>query len=212
MKYALLYLNSRRIGYNIPSLQPDQPIRWTVRAAPFRGSTSQAVVAYYSLPGCLKVFDPKTDLLYPLLPKQVTEAMALSNISRIITNANPPIQLPVAQFGKETQPTWCYYFEKAELAIQNQQWSEIITYYKEALQQGLTAENPLEYIPFINAYAHLGEYEKAYQMTIKVRRGVPLSTPMLCNLWTTIKQEVPHSDEGKTWVRNILDDLDCENP
>ena len=47
------------------ALQPDLPIEQPYRAVSFSGSTSQAILLYYTPPGCVKLLDPVKDARLP---------------------------------------------------------------------------------------------------------------------------------------------------
>lgn len=81
-------------------------------------------------------------------PKSETE-----NILDDFELATPPEYL----FGPEPSRTWCYYYEKAELAVQKNEWESIISLGREALEAGLKPNDPIEWIPFIQAYSILGD-------------------------------------------------------
>ena len=54
-------------------------------------------------------------------------------------------------FGAEPPHTWCYYFEKADLARQLQDWQSVLQLEKQAREHGFTPKFGPEYVPFIEA-------------------------------------------------------------
>jgi hypothetical protein len=61
-----------------------------------------------------------------------------------------PPQIP---FGLEPEHNWCFYFEKATLARQLDDWNEVLRLADEASDRGLNPEDQVEWIPFLQAYA-----------------------------------------------------------
>jgi len=68
--------------------------------------------------------------------------------------ASPP---PALVFGAEPEHGWCYYYQKASLARQRGEWGEIVRLGEQAQSQGLEAGDPVEWMPFLEAYAHEGD-------------------------------------------------------
>lgn len=65
--------------------------------------------------------------------------------------------LDEAIFGPEPVHGWCYYFEKAELAIQDGDWQRAADLGDEAHSLELHASDRIEWMPFLQAYAYLGD-------------------------------------------------------
>ena len=79
-----------------------------------------------------------------------------SDLSRIDTDATPASP-PVALLGAEPAHGWCYYYEKASLARQQMDWQEIVRLGSEAASLGLRPDDYSEWIPFLLAYAYIGD-------------------------------------------------------
>jgi hypothetical protein len=60
---------------------------------------------------------------------------------------------PLIPFGAEPAHTWCYYYEKAALARQMNHWDEVTHLGEEARKLGYAANDPVEWLPFLQAYA-----------------------------------------------------------
>jgi hypothetical protein len=61
---------------------------------------------------------------------------------------------PLIPFGEEPAHTWCYYYEKADLARQMKNWDEVIRLGDEAQKMGYAPHDPIEWIPFLQGYSH----------------------------------------------------------
>jgi hypothetical protein len=63
-------------------------------------------------------------------------------------------------FGPEPRRNWCYYYQKASLARQRGDWVEIILLGEETSDKGLAPLDPIEWMPFLQAYAITGDIDR----------------------------------------------------
>ena len=183
----ILYFISIRLNRGLPDLVPDMPIEQNYLAKTFHGNTSQLVVIDYSPPGCVRVLDPQIDFSNRLLVPLLREAATLSNTS-LIQRENA-VTLPASLFHPEPAHSWCYYFEKAELARQFGDWETVAKLGEVALQLG-EHPDPMERFVFVEGYAHVGDWDQAVKLSresYKVSRN--FVGPPLCQLWQRIEIE-----------------------
>jgi hypothetical protein len=128
----------------------------------------------------------------PLYTEGQDILIPISNLSRIIPDPNAAPPDPDI-FGPEPERTWCYFFEKADLARQMEDWDTVIALYKQAQQKGFSPDYGAEYIPFIEAYARTGEWQKAYDLTSAAQNEGKGLKKMLCANWSRLG-EVPSAD------------------
>ena len=189
---------SVRLGNDLEALKPGLPIHQDYLAATFDSSSDQVVAVHFAPPGCFRVLHPvydkdlplapmmgeDADLLseagLPVLPRSAAKALTLSNLEQIIPGANGPA-LPEI-LGAEPAHTWCYYFEKADLARQSDDWARIAEIGDEVLTIYFPDEYS-EYLPFIEAYARTGRWEEARDLTRKTADLMPVLRPALCAVW-----------------------------
>jgi hypothetical protein len=188
--YVLFYPKSR-IGNGLPSFEPFKIIDYDFLAAQFQGNTAQVVAFYYAPPGCLRLLDPEIDPLNRFIPDEtlMREAAGLSSSAWIQPGgtATPP-----AVFGPEPSHGWCYYFEKADLARQQGNWDEVVRIADTAFALDDHPNDPVERFVFIEAYAHVGDWERAQQLSVDAWRvSKEYMTPMLCRLWDRIAAQTP---------------------
>ncbi len=186
----MVYYLSVRLGNGLPSLEPGLPITQDYRSLHFKGSTDKLLVVYSDLEGCLRVLDDShLDWLPADFPESMIPALALSNLSVIETDkvrAAPPENL----FNLEDQPTWCTYFEEAELAAQVGDWQRVLTIGDEAYSLADNANELTEHFVFISAYLRGGQLEGAWELSQMVsERSVGVLDDALCNLWRSIEIE-----------------------
>ncbi len=72
---------------------------------------------------------------------------------------------PEVVFGAEPAHGWCFYYQKADLARQRGEWEQIPILLKEALANGNHPEDALEWMPFLQAAAVLGEVDQVRDTT-----------------------------------------------
>jgi hypothetical protein len=205
--YLLVYVPLRLEGL-IPELSPGQPVRKNLLVNLFEGSTSQVITLQMPARGCLRVFDGSRDGAYPNISSELRQAIALSEPAAWILPSpdgasipNDIVSLPVSA------ESWCYYFQKADLAAQFQDWDEIIRLAEPAFALNDTPNDATERVPFIQGYAHTGDWETAAELTLEVVEINAMAASMMCELWTGFA-ELPDSAE-KSEAFLIREQLDC---
>lgn len=181
LPYALLYLKTR---FAPAELRVNNPIQINYRTVNFNGSTSNSVVIYKEADGCLRVLDPVygSAETVPGASFYLTDAIPLSNPDQIIADASEP-GLEETPFGKNAGNAWCYFYTKAELARQQEDWTQVIQLYKEAQKSELNPALPVENLIFIEAFALTGDMDAAIKLTERTIKGQPTLCPALDTLW-----------------------------
>ncbi len=210
MSYLFVSIEAR-VDTFLTSLNKDIEIKQLYRPFTFTGSTSQAIVLYYSPPGCIKFLDPAVDERLPQKPKFLAEAMHLSNLSLINPNPSTPVEMDTSIFGQEPEHNWCYYFEKADLARQMGDWKTTAGLGEQAftLNTRLYEINAPEYLPYIEANAHLGNWEKAIKLS---KDAYTLSFRMdriLCDTWQRIAVETPSTPDQNMAIQQMKTEYKC---
>ena len=77
-------------------------------------------------------------------------------LNLIELNVDKTHKLPESIYWRSSEKSWCYYFQKASLARQMEDWELIIQYGDEARDKGLRPFDVTEWKPFIDAYNRLG--------------------------------------------------------
>lgn len=202
LSYDYFYV-SARLGKGLPALQEGEPIFQDHFAATFEGNTDQALVLHFAPPSCLRILDPVYDadvLVAPrdvdavqtgtlTLPRALAPALPSSKPSEWIAKNNANFAPPAWLFGEEPARSWCYYFEKADLARQSGDWEKVAKLGDKAFAVPYAPADAAEYLPFIEAYARLGRDEDARTLTQTAAEKNPLVRPMLCSLWQRVAGE-----------------------
>lgn len=194
LPYMLLYLKTR---FTPAQIRADQPIQVEYRTVNFNGSTSNSVVIYKEADGCLRVLDPVygSAETVPGASFYLIDAIPLSNPHELISSSPEPV-LDEIIFGKEPSRGWCYYYAKAELARQQGNWERVIALYKESQMAELSPALPVEYLPFIEAFALTGDTDTAVKLTERTIKGQPALCPALASLWIRVFQEIGLSEDS----------------
>ncbi len=92
-----------------------------------------------------------------------------------LIEANAPLKTPPALvFGQEPPHTWCYYYQKMELARQQGNWTEAASLADQAASQGYQPADTSEWLPVFQGYANTGQTEKANRVADAIRQDVPV--------------------------------------
>jgi hypothetical protein len=168
----------------VPRLARGRIFEESFRTFNFTGSSLDSLVIFYK-PGagrCLWVLS-LDDVDNPQIPDLTRQALPVSNLSRIQPQPIPGDYPPEELFGAEPEHGWCYYYQKAELAVQLGDWGKAAELGDEAGAKSYTPSNPYEWLPFIQSYAMTGRWEDALdrsQMAFSADEGI---APSLCRLW-----------------------------
>jgi len=214
MPYMLVYTKTRLGSPLLPSLTPDLPIKFQYRTYTYYGNTSDSVVFYYSSDGCLRVLDPiyANKNLYPDMTYMLTDSIGLSNPNQISFVNKPIGQTQTGKiFKDEPDKTWCYYYTKAELARQNNDWSDVIRIFNESQTLGLSTNQPVEMVPFIEAFGRTGEFELARKYTNEILKQNPNLSAGFCELWDRIVVTSQDAENAREVKNDLQDIMICED-
>ena len=208
LPYMLLYTEKRLGGVTLPALEKDTAITYPYRTVNFNSSTSNVVVFYMPQNGCLRVLDPARGhtSLYDNIADSFTQAIPLSDPSRILVNPAQPAQ---PMFFSEPKPDWCYYFTRVELSNQQGDYPTAAAWAQEALTAGFSPEDPREWLVFIEAYALNEDIDQAVQLSQTVLTDEKKMLKAVCTVWEQIQAKAPES--GAEGVKSARLRLGC-NP
>ena len=205
---ASYWFNAGTEHLNWDEFSSGQPVTFEKYTEKFT-ATKQDVVAITFEPGqnqCLWILRPAYADIRGL-SAQAQNWLTVSNLSRLqpAPESTPPPEI----FGPEPTHTWCFYYEKADLASQFQEWEKIIQLGKDANQKGLRAGNSIELMPFIEAYARSNDWESARKLTTQAQVLPDRSSSILCDLWRELSSTTPASVKGEQTVAAVEDQLGC---
>lgn len=194
LEYYAAYVPLRtQPGSLLDPLAAGKQIKSNYLVANFEGSTDHALVVLFDPPRCLRILDPVYDFGYPQLPDGLKEALPLSNPQGLI-NANAVIH-PDPVFGLEpSRDTWCYYFERADLARQQKDWASVAELGDAGFSDEESPNHATERLPFIEGYAMVGRWQAAEDLTRQTLEINRFTAPMLCSLWQRVKENTQMRD------------------
>jgi hypothetical protein len=211
LPYALLYTRTRLGGSKLPDLESGTATIFPYRTVTFHGNTSASITIYASSSSCLRVLDPvyANDLVYERYTRFLRSSIPLSDPSRIIITGKDMPVMPEDLFGKEPPHTWCYYYEKAELARQAGDWERVARLGDEAVIHGYAPRDPFEWLPFIEAYAFTGDLNKAEKYTAQAFNADGKPGTGLCQIWKRVQAQGPAGREAEFASAKIIKELQC---
>lgn len=154
----------------------------------------KVIIMSQSLPNtCVHVLDGRR------FDQAVTEARTdvrliaqYSDVGLINTSSPQATPLP-AVFGSEPPHTWCYFYQKMDLARQMNNWQLVVDLLKQAKSLGVEPADVSEWMPALEAYVNLNEIEQAKAIAQLVRDD-KYSYIKMCMQYETIKEQTAEYD------------------
>jgi len=103
-----------------------------------------------------------------------------SEIEHVLADETPHTP-PTVVFGPEPAHGWCYYYQMADLARQLGEWDKVINISEQTFGQGLEPGDPIEWMPFLQAYAMTGNVERLTDL-IPVIKADPFVASQVCEI------------------------------
>ncbi len=111
------------------------------------------------------------DSRWPGFSSDESEQMLLigsrSKVQTVLTDAKSPSPAGFI-FGPKPAQDWCYFYEKADLARQQGKWPEVIKFGEDAQKQNFKPNDPVEWMPFLQAYALQGDMKNVKQLSTRI--------------------------------------------
>ena len=194
----------------------DIPLHTQFRTFLFEGQTPDSLIVYYD-PGrmnCMWVLGPD-DADNPYLPSLTKAMLPASNLQRILTQTGAGPEQEI--FGAEPQHDWCYFYQKAALASQNQDWPTVVQLADQARSDyGYHPADGYfktmqEWLVFLKGYAYAGELDKAAELTQQIVERDDGTIPQVCRIWSTLDGlSSTVGDEADLARDAMIEQLHCE--
>jgi len=174
----------------------------------FRGKKQDAIFITYEPENnqCLWVLRPE-DSDFRNLPERMKEAAQSSRYKNIQFQETTHNLFHV--IVHENKDTWCYFYQKADLARQLGDWEQVLALWNEAQVNGFRPDNGFEYVLFIEANAYLGKWEEAFILTKNANKATKGMYFILCPTWKRLMQETPSAEIKTTYVEKANKFLEC---
>jgi hypothetical protein len=199
-----------RLGRSITALEPNIAIDQGYRSANFHGNTNNMLVFFYSQPYCLRIIDPTRDKDLYTLPKDLKDATFISNLDQIIPNPAVPANISPPLFLPEPAHTWCYFYEKADLARQQGQWEQAAKLGDEAFSKGLKPYDSTEMLLFIEAYGHNNQWDIALPQAEKAYQQMPNLQGKICDTLKNLDKTAPMDGVVRARFISTYNNINCK--
>jgi hypothetical protein len=205
------FSSMRAYGNDIPDFIPGLPVTYSIRNLKFSGSTSNGIVPNYKAGNaCMRILKPQ-DEFSPFLSSMEVKLAQISNLDQILKENSDPRVTPAGIFGPEPEHDWCYYYEKADLAAQFEEWETVAALGDEATVKNFTPAVGMEYQPFITGYARKGDWKMAYELTKKAAELTDNMGKSLCGDWTRLEPVVLQGGaKAREWSDRVKSELQCQ--
>ena len=192
----------------LSKLEKGVPVTHNYRTLLFSSNTNQSLVFYDKRNTCLHILFAN-DQSVANLPAKVVRTLPLSNPNVIIPAPPQPAQPPAVIFGSEPEHNWCYFYQKADLARQQNDWPKVLVLWNQAAEKSLQPLDPFELLPFVEGMAYNGDFTRAGELSKKVYQDSGLRQ-RLCLSWKEIQQN-PVLQKDKDSIIKIMKDINCKN-
>jgi hypothetical protein len=206
--YVFYYPSVRMLQNGVVNMDPGQEISYKYDVGMFSGNIDDSLTLYYTRGSCLRVIDAYLESENFMLPLSIREASQVSNLEVIGREEN--LNLPGNILGPEPSGSWCYYFEKADLARQYRDWETVAEIAQTAFVIYGFPSDPVESTPFIEGYANTGQWQQALELTERAMEYSHAMDPVLCRLWARIDYETPDSPLKQETLSYLDEQLSCE--
>jgi hypothetical protein len=183
----IVYFSDVRLGLGLKAFEKGLPIKQRYRSFYFSGNTSQMIAFKFNPPSCFQIMDRvySNSITNPNLSDVQVREIRMTDLS-LIQN-QPQKSPPLYLFANDSENTWCYYFEKADLARQFGDFSQIAQLGDTALKYGLSPRSAAEWLPFLEGYSWMGQWEKVDYILNEIATAKGNFRSGICYTLTRIK-------------------------
>lgn len=207
MPYIVLNLDIR-MEETIDSLDPNRTVYKKFRARSFYGALENSLVVLFRKDSCLRILtSEEQDLLN--IPELIYSALPLSHLEKIILDEGQDHRIPVEIIGPEPERSWCYFFQKADLERQRENWDRTAELGDLAFERGVSPQDFSEYSPFIEGYLMVGRFDDGKRLSRLMIEDEPQLRSYLCRIWQRVESRETNDLESAEKVIQYLIDLGC---
>ena len=152
---------------------------------------------------CVRVIDGKNYIFSVMEPENVRKIGPFSNIENVRIHIEATAKKEYA-LGKEPDKKWCYYFEKVDLAVQQQNWEQAVMLGDVALSFNLYPTDQVEWFPFIQSYAMVGNVSKLEMISLQTNSNIYFNK-QVCEAFRRSNSILNLSLQ----IRNFIEELFC---
>jgi hypothetical protein len=205
--YIYYFPTVRKTDKGALTMSADQSISHNLYIGNFEGNTNQSITLYYAPPACLRILDPEIESDNWILPLYLRQTAALSSNGSSLIQPIQNVNLIEPIFKNEPEHGWCYAFEKADLARQQQDWQRVVNIGDQIIVADTKPADPTEWLVYIEGYANTNQWQRAKELSETALAVTKAMQPPLCRLWLRIDRETPSSKEKSdvlSWAQAAL--------
>lgn len=203
LPYSVM-LFTPRFG-DIETYEKEDTVYQDFRGLLFEADNKNVVVYHYSPPSCLRIIDPEQHSLLNIFPNNYKYFISLSDPkNRITSNELHNNSILDNVFHQRTNENWCYYFQKADLARQTEDWTQITEIGDKVLPIMIAADKS-EYLVFAEAYMKTDRWNTAGELFGRIHHESSGTLDyVLCDyIHKWVNEHQPPSDKLDTFIKHI---------
>ncbi|HEY60600.1 MAG TPA: hypothetical protein G4N92_07970 [Anaerolineae bacterium] len=162
---------------------------------------------------CVRVLDAGIDLYNPALPGFLKEVVYYSTFDtqQLLKEyeKNGGVISNIAILGPQPAHEWCFYYQKAMQAYQQEHWIDTINEYNQAITLGYFPRDVIEWIPFVKAYALSGQVNEAIRITTLIYNMSHQYGALMCNLWKDISKTIGATPDKPSPYIHLFFEMNC---
>jgi len=152
---------------------------------------------------CVRLIDGSSPDLSTGDPHRILLVAAHSKLDSVMTGGSQPVP-PASIFGEEPDHDWCFYYQKADLARQRGDWEEVARLGAEAEKLGLRPNDQIELMPFLQAYAFLGDQKQVRALSSRINTQLFYREQACDHLNSMADHGYPLSAEMQSYVDEVF--------
>ena len=184
-----LYYDEERFINQFPQ-EKEVPFVRSHMAGVFSGNSSQLITFWYQPPACLHIVNEKWDKYNPDIPSHLLKIAENYPNEFIRSKGNSEKNLaenPI--FTDENPNNYCYFYQKACFAAENNNWEEVVNLWNTSLRENQKPRYALERLPFIQGFAYTHHYKDSFDLSLEIIDISKKYKPLMCEFWKELSQD-----------------------
>jgi hypothetical protein len=105
--------------------------------------------------------------------------------------------------------TWCYYYQKIELARQQGDWTQVLDLWQQAGDGGHVPQHGYEYIAVVLAMLHDDQMAQAVNLTQQAVSRSEKTASLFCQLWAQSAPKFVNASQFDPAWQEVQTSLSC---
>ena len=182
-----LYYRKDRFVDQVPQ-EKDIPFERSHMAGVFSGNSSKVITFWYQPPACFYIITETWDKYNPDIPIFLRETAENYPNDFVQSQGNSEINLNKSPIILDKQPNnFCYFYQKASLAVENNNWNEVIDLWNLSSSENQKPNHALERLPFIQGMAYKQRYEDSFDLSLEIVDVSKKYEPLICEFWKELR-------------------------